>query len=854
MNWLQRLLRRDRLEHDLDAELQFHVDRLVAEYMETGLSEIDARRRAMREFGALDAVKDDCRRARGTEWFRDLIMDARIGLRVFSKEPGFSSVAVLALALGLGVNTIFFSIYNTFCLSGLPFANASQLVDVSIRDDTGRPRPFSLAQVTVIRDLPAFERLGVYATRQGAVRTADASARRTTVAYVSDDVLSLIGEVPARGRAFRDDEYRNLHSPIVLISNELASALFGTDAAGVGQDIRVDGELSTIVGVFSPRAQFPDGAGVWKPLSSLPLADNDPALTAFARLQSAPTDAAAAQIEAALRKTALLPDRQRIALMPLNDRYRGRPTEPVWIAFVTVGALVVLIACANVGNLLLARGACRTVEIATRLSLGATRTRIVRQLLTETLVLVTAACAAAVFVSWAGLRTFTATIPTGALPYWTRLDLDARTIVVLLAAGIVTIVLSGMAPAIYLVKLPGVPFNLRTMSQSRRVSRWSSAFLVVQLSVSVLLLCAVGITVQVYRSLAKSGARARVADVLSADVSLSPERYASPATREVFFRNLRSRVAGTGQVQGISFAAGLPGGRGEPRVVKAGAMNGAGAPVRTVAIDSGYFTTLGVSLLSGRDLSDHDKDADGSAVLVNDRFAQVSFGTIAVVGQQLQFASKGGEASRDSRTIAGVVPSFKGDGGLTPLPIVYVPRAAGTAAHSTILIRGSVPPQELAPVLRDAVARIDPDVPLSDVLPLTDATWEAQWNGRLSQALITTIASVGLCLAMIGVAALTAHRIRSRARELSIRVALGATPSQLLRTVLRPTIVQLALGLLVGGLLAKAWSRAFASPIAASDNLLLVSVLVSSTTLLCSAWPARSAAHADPIHALRSDG
>jgi ABC-type antimicrobial peptide transport system permease subunit len=307
-------------------------------------------------------------------------------------------------------------------------------------------------------------------------------------------------------------------------------------------------------------------------------------------------------------------------------------------------------------------------------------------------------------------------------------------------------------------------------------------------------------------------------------------------------------------VQGISFAAGLPGGRGEPRVVKAGAMNGAGAPVRTVAIDSGYFTTLGVSLLSGRDLSDHDKDADGSAVLVNDRFAQVSFGTIAVVGQQLQFASKGGEASRDSRTIAGVVPSFKGDGGLTPLPIVYVPRAAGTAAHSTILIRGSVPPQELAPVLRDAVARIDPDVPLSDVLPLTDATWEAQWNGRLSQALITTIASVGLCLAMIGVAALTAHRIRSRARELSIRVALGATPSQLLRTVLKPTIVQLALGLLLGSLLAKAWSRTFASPIAASDNLLLVSVLVSSTTLLCSAWPARSAAHADPIHALRSDG
>jgi hypothetical protein len=418
VNWLHRLLRRDRLERELDAELQFHVDELVSEYTEAGLSESDARRRALREFGALGSVKDDCRRARGTEWFRDLIMDARIGLRVFSKEPGFSSVSVLALALGLGVNTIFFSIYNTFCLSRLPFTNASQLVDVSVRDDTGRPRPFSHAQVTAIRDLPAVERLGVYVTRQGAVRTPDASARRTTVAYVSDDVLSLIGEMPAHGRAFRGDEYRDIHSRIVLMSSALANALFGSDAAAVGRDVRVNGDASTVVGVLPLRAQFPDGAGVWKVLSSLSLAENDPALTAFARLKSAPADAAAAQIDAALRKSALLPERQRIAVVPLNDRYRGRPTDPVWIAFVTAGALVVLIACSNVGNLLLARGDRRAVEIATRLSLGATRSRIVRQLLTETLVLVAASCAAALFVSWAGLRAFKAAIPTGALPYW----------------------------------------------------------------------------------------------------------------------------------------------------------------------------------------------------------------------------------------------------------------------------------------------------------------------------------------------------------------------------------------------------------------------------------------------------
>jgi putative ABC transport system permease protein len=200
-----------------------------------------------------------------------------------------------------------------------------------------------------------------------------------------------------------------------------------------------------------------------------------------------------------------------------------------------------------------------------------------------------------------------------------------------------------------------------------------------------------------------------------------------------------------------------------------------------------------------------------------------------------------------------VVASFRDEGALNAPPTVYVPRALGASA-STVLMRGLIPPQELAPVLRAAVARSDPDVPLSDVLPLKDATWQARWNGRVSQALITAIASVGLSLAMVGVAALTAHRIATRARELSIRVALGATPAQLLRTVLRPIMVQLVLGLVFGGLLAKAWQRAFASPIAASDNLALVAVLVTAATLVFSAWPARRVAHADPIGALRSDG
>jgi MacB-like periplasmic core domain len=363
----------------------------------------------------------------------------------------------------------------------------------------------------------------------------------------------------------------------------------------------------------------------------------------------------------------------------------------------------------------------------------------------------------------------------------------------------------------------------------------------------------VGITVQVYQSLTNGEAQRRLAGILSADLALPAPRFPTPDQRGRFLKELRAELLSAGQVTAVSFVDALPGTRGTPRSVAAGSIAGGGL-VMTMAVDSGYFITLGLPLLSGRALTDGDSDAAGSAVVVNDRFARLFFRDVAIVGQQILFTPDAKPASHDSRVIVGVVPSFRGEAAFNGPPIVYIPRAVGASAGSILLMRGLVPPQELAPVLRHAVARLDPDVPLSDVLPLKDATWQARWNGRVSQALITSIATVGFCLAMVGVAALTAHRIATRARELSIRVALGATPGQLQRTVLGPMMVQLVLGLACGGVLAKAWQRAFGSPIAASDNLVLVSVLVTAATLAFSAWPARRAAHADPIEALRSDG
>lgn len=854
MNWLRRLMRRERLEQELDAEVQFHLEQLTAEYRGAGLSEADARRRASREFGAVEAIKDDCRRVRGTDWLVDLLADARIGLRGFLKEPGFSSIAVGALALGLGVNTVFFSIVNTYCLTGLPYPSARHLADVSIRDDLGRERPLSAAQVRAVADLPWVERLGYYTMRTGAVRALDSIATRRTIAYVSDDLLALIGETPAQGRTLLPPEYRHGPATTSLIAAEFARELFGSEMSAVGREIRLDGASSTVVGVFPGGARFPDNADVWAPLSSLALSDDASALTLVVRLkEAAPIGGAAAMVEGALRQDGVLAsDRQHVSIVPLDDRYHGRVTDPVWIAFITAGLLVVVIACSNVSNLLLSRGVRRTNEIAIRLSLGATRGRIVRQLLAETLVLVTAACAASLFFGWAGLHALLAVVPRTAVPYWATLDLSARAIAFVVGIGAVTVLLSGMAPALQLVRVPGVPFTARTATEGRAVGRWSSAFLVIQISISVLLLCAVGITLQIYRTLANAAAQTQLAQVLSAGVTLSSQRYSFTPARERFLIELRRQLLASGQVQFASIAGALPGTPGEPRTVAGGAIHEPGGLVSAIAVDSIFFSTLGIPLVSGQEFSEQDGDRSGSSVVVNDRFAQLFFGSRAVIGQQIRVQPATSDARLDTRTIVGVVQLPGTNPAVNGPPLMFVPRPIGVSPNAVVLIRGTVPPDELAATLGEAVKRLDPDVPLSNVVPLPEATRQASWNARVSQMLITGIAAIGLCLAMVGVAALTAHRVAARGRELSIRVALGATPAMLVRAVLGPVMVQLSIGLLGGVLLAKGWQRAFGNPIAASNNLAAVIALVSATTLVFSIWPARRAARVNPIEALHA--
>ncbi|HTI37356.1 MAG TPA: ABC transporter permease [Vicinamibacterales bacterium] len=854
MNWLQRLRHRERLEHELDAEIDFHVDELVRDLMRDGLSERDALRQAAREFGYVPQIKDDCRRARGTEWLVDLIGDARLGLRMLKKERAFSIVAIGALSLGLGVSTVFFSLVYAFCLAALPFAGAGRLSDISLRDDSGRQPSLTLSQARAIADEAPLAGIGYFTRRVVPVRTRDSSARQITIAYVSDDALALIGEEPSLGREFQPQEYRQARGAPALVSARLATDLFGSPAAALGHELFVDTVSSVIVGVISsPR--FPERSDAWQPIASFAAAPDQPGLSMFGALKPGGPDATdvSSLIESALRRRSLLASgRVHVTLVPLESRYHADIRQPGWIAFIMAGALVVLIASSNVGNLLLSRGVRRTNEVATRLSLGATRGRIFRQLIAETSVLCAAACGGGAFVAWIALLGLRAQIPASALADWTRIGLDWHIVAMLFAFGAATVLLCGIAPAVQLMKTPATPWHARTTTASRSVERWSATFLTVQLALSMLLLCEMGLTVQLYRAVSAPRAPAHLAEVLTAQISLSPRKYGTPQERSAFYADLRDRLRAAGLITNASFEGALPGTERVPRHVAAGSIHEPGTLVASVTVDAGFFDTVGVSLESGRTFEANSRDTDG-AVVVNDRFASLFFGATAVVGRQIRVMPAGDSNSASAaRTIIGVVPSFADQATLEPAPVIFLPRDLRHAMASTLIARGTAPPQQLASVLTNAIAKLDRDVAVSNVVPLTDATWQAQWIGRMSQTLITGIASIGFFLAMIGVAALTAHRVGSRARELSVRVALGATPTDVVRAVLRPLALQLAAGLLVGGLLTVLWQGGFGSPGATGSNLLLVAALVTAATAIFSAWPARRAAHADPVAALNS--
>jgi putative ABC transport system permease protein len=860
------LFRRNRLERDLDDELAFHLAMKESEYARSGTS--DPRQAALRQFGNVARLREEVRDMWTFPSAESVWTDVRFAGRRLATDRAFSVVAVIALAFGIATNSTFFALVNAICLRGLPIDEPARVLYIGSRDGTGRPGGLSFAEFSDLRAASAsFERVAAMSVASMTIGDAERAPDRLQGAYVSAAMFALLRVAPVAGRDFTAGDDAPGAAAVAILGHSVWQSRYGGDPAVLDRTVTVNGQPITIVGVMPEGFRFPGTADLWLPLANMPGSATAPRnlrrLSIFGRLRGSTTETAAAAELTTLRTawaTQFLEADRRLQTIvrPINDQFNPSATDPTWIAFITAGLLVLLIACANVANLLLMRGVSRAKEIAVRASIGGTRARIVRQLLIEGAVLSAVAATLGLALSHFGLRALSALLPADALPYWMTFSIDYRVVGVLSVVTLGSVLVFGLAPALHLSRTdPGRVLHESGRGHTAGVAtrRWMATFLAVECALTLVLLA--GVAVSARQDLAASRSEFRIDGerVLTMWVTLPDNPYATGDTRRAFHARLDERLAGLrgGAIAGL--ASTLPGGGGAVADVAIGGRtampNQPAATALTVAVDERYFAATGVPVRGAGFGS--AAGADDTAI-VNERFVRLYLSDRDPIGERVRVG-----APADGRwlRIVGVVPTVRQRGGLDLDPVVYRPLRADPPSTFVIVVRTDGDPTALAGSIRDTVRDIDSNLAAYRVMTLRRAMHEARWNGRLSNVLLRSIALIGSVLSLVGLYAVIGHAVRQRRRELSVLAALGAGPGQLQWLVLRPALRPLSIGLLLGVVCVHAFDRLLGSAnppsIAMSDAATLVPLLAVVLVVAAGACviPARRAAHADPVEALR---
>jgi putative ABC transport system permease protein len=864
---LRALVRRDRLERDLDDELAFHLAMREEDLARSGLR--DPRHVAVRQFGNVARLREEVRDMWTFPSAESVWADVRFAARRLVKDRAFTLIAVIALAFGIATNSTFFALVNAICLRGLPIAAPERVLFIGSREGGGRPGGLSPAEFIDLRATStSFNRLAAMTLASMTIGDAERAPDRVQGAYVSASAFALLGETPVVGRDFAAGDDRPGAAAVGILGNGLWQSRYGGDSAILGRTVTVNGRPVTIVGVMREGFRFPGTADLWLPLANVPelaaMPRNARRHSVFGRLKDALTPALAEAEVTTMRAawTAHYPEaggRIQTTVRPINEQFNPSATDPAWLAFITAGVLVLLIACANVANLLLMRGVSRAKEIAVRASIGGTRSRIVRQLLIEGTVLGVVAAALGLALSHVGLRTLSALLPSDALPYWMAFSLDYRVVGVLAVVTLGSVLVFGLAPAVHLSRTdPG-----RVLHESGRghtggvaTRRWMASFLAAECALTLVLLAAVAMNVRQDLAAARDEFRVDGRRLLTMWITLPEQAYGTAEARSGFYARLAERLAGLPGGVRAALTSALPGGGGAVEEV---AIRGRSAPAGesaatalTIAVDRRYFQVTGVPV-RGAGFGATERDSGHETAIVNERFVRLFLPDRDPIGERVRIGS-----AADGRwlEIVGVVPTVRQRGGLEPDPVVYRPLRGIQPPTFAVVAGADGDPAALSGPLRDTLREIDPALAAYRLMTLERAMQEARWNGRMSNVLLKSIALIGSVLSLVGLYAVTGHAVRQRRRELGVLAALGARPGQLQWLVLRPAMKPLTIGLLLGVGFVHAFDRLFGQatlPIAMSDAATLAPLLAIVFAVAAAACllPARRAAHVDPVEALR---
>ena len=866
------LLLRRRREERLSEEIDAHLTLLTEEYRARGMSAAEARSAALRAFGGVEQIKEVYRGQRGFPGIGALAQDVRFAVRLLRRDRAFTVNAVLVLALGIGVNNMLFTILNAHTIRGLPIDEAEQVVYVSSFDDRTPDRGVSYPDFEEMRSgasnvvrLAAFNSAPVVLAGDGH------AAERLEGAFVSQDAFDVLRIEPVVGRSFSAREYEAGAATAVLMSAAASTLRYAASRDALGRSVLINGGPAVIVGIMPDRSGFPSTATVWLPLARTPGFNPEQRDARTLRVVGRLHDGrSVAEARAALESVAERLSRDyphtnrnsRARVVPINERFLGSLRHPAWRAFMAVGFLVVLISSANVANLVLATSTRRAREIAIRASMGASRRRVLRQLLTEGLILALLGGLTGLAAATAGLRLFRSGIPEHALPYWFDYSLDARVVAALVAVSMGTVLVFALLPAVRTSKADvasvlkeGGPAG----TLARTTQRLSTAFLAAEFGLAVVLLAHLTMAMRNDRPDLPTDSVLNSTQILTAEITLPPETYASPEQRTSFHERLREGLRGHPSVAAVTLASAAPLQNAPEQPVEIEGRPSASldspAKVRTVAVAPRYFDTFGLRLIRGTDFSDDDGTSGRAHAIVNERLVLELFQREDPIGRRLTLVSGASGESREWLTIVGIAPDIRQRPVAESDAIVYLPLRRSPPATATLLARSRGDGSDLVPFLRQHVQALDPNLPLTRVQTIAQAARESQWNGRLSARLILALTMIAVGLATAGLYAVTAYGVSQRTQEIGLRVGLGARTPHVAILIARRVAVQLAVGFVAGLVCTMLWDRTFSGGrgvrITDPASMTIVGfVLVVLASLAC--WPPiRRAARVQPLDAIR---
>jgi predicted permease len=709
---------------------------------------------------------------------------------------------------------------------------------------------------------------------------------RFSGSYVSANAFPLLGQTPFLGRDFLPDDDRPGAAPVVLLGSGVWKNRYGSDPGVVGRTIRVNDVPSVVVGVMPEGFKFPQNADLWLPLAAVSNLEtqkrNARGLEVFGRLapDASVSQARAEMLSIGQRLTQAYPDTNKDVqprVQTFNERVNGGPIRAVFLSLMGAVAFVLLIACANVANLLLARSAHRSREISVRVSLGASRWQIVRQLLVESILLALIAGVLGFALSTVGIRLFDIATQDVGKPYWIQFTMDGRVFAFLAAICLGTGVLFGLAPALHIAKTDVneiLKEGGRSGAAGIRVRRWSGALVVAELALTLALLAGAGFMMRNFLTHYRMDLGFETSRLLTMALALPERKYPSIEERLAFYERLEERLRGNPRIRSVTVASNAPlqGGFARRLTVDGRPLASGEQPptVTMLTIDPRYFETLGLTLLRGRSFDDADGAPGQENAIINARFAAMHFANEDPIGRRIVLSidlaggapPQGGIPLSVTATIVGIAPNIRQRNfeQAETDPVAYLPFRTDPRGFMMLLARGEGDPNAITPIVREEVRAVDADLPLFNIRTMDQNLAQQRWPFRVFGTMFAIFAGIALMLSAVGLYAVTAYSVTQRTPEVGVRMALGAQSTQVMALFLRRAFIQLGIGLSLGVAGAFGVGKIFESAdlliqTSAQDPITIGSIasLLAVVSLAACIWPARKATELDPVVALRHD-